>query len=262
MDFLIKQSDNLEFMQTLESESIDLIYCDILYGTGKNFGDYLDLYPMKEIIDEHYLPRLKEMHRLLKTSGTIYLQMDYRISHWVRLLMDDVFGYGNMLNECVWYYKNGALKAKSKKFRQNTDTIISYCKKKGLHKWNDVFVKCEPYKNSKHKFNSETKKAERLKNENGKIEYFTVEEKKQDNMFEINALNSSEKVNYYSQKPKELLRRIFLSSSDDGDLIADFYLGSGTSAVVSKENNRRFIGCDISEKAVELTNKRLNEILL
>ena len=101
-----------------------------------------------------------------------------------------------------------------------------------------------------------------MKNENGKIEYFTVEEKKQDNMFEINALNSSEKVSYYSQKPKELLRRIFLSSSDDGDLIADFYLGSGTSAVVSKENNRRFIGCDISEKAVELTNKRLNEILL
>ena len=262
MDFLIKQSDNLEFMQTLESKSIDLIYCDILYGTGKNFGDYLDLYPMKEIIDEHYLPRLKEMHRLLKTSGTIYLQMDYRISHWVRLLMDDIFGYGNMLNECVWYYKNAALKATSKKFRQNTDTIISYCKKKGLHKWNNVFVKCKPYKNSTHKFNTETKKAARLKNENGKIEYFTVEEKKQDNMFEINALNSSEKVSYYSQKPKELLRRIFLSSSDDGDLIADFYLGSGTSAVVSKENNRRFIGCDISEKAVELTNKRLNEILL
>ena len=75
--------DNLELLLSQPDESVDLIYCDILYGTGKDFMDYKDLYPMREIIEEHYLPRLKEMHRVLKSTGSIYLQMDYRIEHWV-----------------------------------------------------------------------------------------------------------------------------------------------------------------------------------
>ena len=61
--------DNLELLKSQPDESVDLIYCDILYGTGKDFMDYKDLYPMREIIEEHYLPRLKEMHRVLKSNG-------------------------------------------------------------------------------------------------------------------------------------------------------------------------------------------------
>jgi site-specific DNA-methyltransferase (adenine-specific) len=93
--------DNLELLLSQPDESVDLIYCDILYGTGKDFMDYKDLYPMREIIEEHYLPRLKEMHRVLKNTGSIYLQMDYRIIHWVRCMMDDIFGYGNFRNEII-----------------------------------------------------------------------------------------------------------------------------------------------------------------
>ena len=104
--------DNLELMATIPNNTIDLIYCDILYGTGKDFMDYKDLYPMREIIEEHYLPRLKEMHRILKNTGSIYLQMDSRISHWVRCLLDEVFGYGNFRNELIWCYNTGG---KSKK---------------------------------------------------------------------------------------------------------------------------------------------------
>jgi len=83
--------DNLEYMKSLESNSIDLIYCDILYGTGRKFKDYQDLKPKREIIKEHYIPRLTEMHRLLKNTGSIYLQMDTRINHWIRIIMDDIF---------------------------------------------------------------------------------------------------------------------------------------------------------------------------
>ena len=97
--------DNLELLLSQPDERVDLIYCDILYGTGKDFMDYKDLYPMREIIEEHYLPRLKEMHRVLKSTGSIYLQMDYRIVHWVRCLMDDIFGYGNFRNEIIWHYR-------------------------------------------------------------------------------------------------------------------------------------------------------------
>ena len=91
--------DNLEFMKTLKSGSIDLIYSDILYGTGRDFGDYKDLPSNRQTIDDFYIPRIAEMHRLLKDTGYIYLQMDTRISHWLRVVMDDIFGYNNFRNE-------------------------------------------------------------------------------------------------------------------------------------------------------------------
>jgi len=244
-------------MSKIESGTVDLIYCDILYGTGRKFADYQDLKPIRSEIESHYIPRIKEMHRILKDTGSIYLQMDAKISHWIRCILDDVFVYDNFQNEIIWYYKNSALKAKSKKFRQNTDTILYYTKVKGNHIWNDVFEKCKPYKNSKHKFNSVTKKAERVRNENGEIEYFMVEEYKCDNLFQINALNSNEQVGYDTQKPKALIERIIKASSNEGDLVADFYLGSGTTCEVALELCRNFIGCDINPRAIEITKERI-----
>ena len=254
----VQCGDNLELLKSQPNESVNMIYCDILYGTGRNFGDYQDLKPIRSEIENHYLPRLIEMKRVLKPNGSIYLQMDCKINHWMRCMLDDVFGYDNFQNEIIWHYKNSALKAKSKKFRQNTDTILYYVKEKGKHIWNDVFEKCEPYKNSKHKFNPITKKAERVKNEQGKIEYFMVDERKCDNLIQINALNSNEQVGYATQKPKELIRRFVLASTNEGDVVADYYLGSGTTAKVCQELNRNFIGCDLNPKAIEITKARLN----
>jgi DNA modification methylase len=91
----IECQDNLEFMKSIEENSIDIIYCDILYGTGRKFSDYQDLKPIKSDIEEHYIPRLKEMYRILKDTGTIYLQIDTKINHWIRCIMDDIFGYDN-----------------------------------------------------------------------------------------------------------------------------------------------------------------------
>jgi len=71
----IENCDNLDLMKSLPSNHIDLIYCDILYGTGRNFGDYQDLKPIRSNIEAHYLPRIKEMCRILKNTGSIYLQM-------------------------------------------------------------------------------------------------------------------------------------------------------------------------------------------
>ncbi len=258
MQCYVQCGDNLELLKSQPNESVNMIYCDILYGTGRNFGDYQDLKPIRSEIESHYLPRLVEMKRVLKQNGSIYLQMDCKISHWMRCMLDDIFGYDNFQNEIIWHYKNSALKAKSKKFRQNTDTILYYVKEKGNHIWNDVFEKCEPYKNSKHKFNPITKKAERARNEQGKIEYFMTDKKKCDNLIQINALNSSEQVGYATQKPKELISRFVLASTNEGDIVADYYLGSGTTAKVCQELNRNFIGCDLNPKAIEITKARLN----
>ena len=93
--------DNLVTLNRLENESIDLIYCDVLYGTGKKFVDYADLQPNRQTIFDFYNVRLIEMFRVLKNTGTIYLQCDIRINHWLRMMMDDIFGYENFRNEII-----------------------------------------------------------------------------------------------------------------------------------------------------------------
>lgn len=110
--------DNLELMAEIPDDTIDLIYCDILYGTGRKFKDYQDLKPKREIIEEHYTPRIKEMYRILKDTGSIYLQMDTKINHWIRCIMDDIFGYNNFRNEIIWWYRR--FPSKQKKLPSST----------------------------------------------------------------------------------------------------------------------------------------------
>ncbi len=119
-------SDNLELLKTIESNTIDLIYCDILYGTGKNFGDYQDLKPLRSEIENHYIPRLEEMHRVLKQTGTIYLQMDLRIVHWIRIIMDDIFGYSNFRNQITVKFNIGG--RGKREFAKKHDIIVVYTK--------------------------------------------------------------------------------------------------------------------------------------
>ena len=119
--------DNLGLMKQIDDNSVDLIYCDILYGTGKKFKDYKDLKPQREVIEEFYIPRIKEMYRVLKDTGSIYLQMDYRISHWVRCITDDLFGYENFRNKIVWKYGLGNARTETN-FLDKHDEILYYSK--------------------------------------------------------------------------------------------------------------------------------------
>ena len=80
--------DNLELLKSQPNESVNMIYCDILYGTGRNFGDYQDLKPIRSEIESHYLPRLTEMKRVLKQNGSIYLQMDTRITQLSKVFIN------------------------------------------------------------------------------------------------------------------------------------------------------------------------------
>ena len=125
-DCYVQCCDNLDLLKSHPSESVDLIYCDILYGTGRNFGDYQDLKPIRSEIENHYLPRLIEMKRVLKQNGSIYLQMDCKISHWMRILMDEVFGYDNFRNEIVWCYAGGGIPKNN--YPKKHDVILFYTK--------------------------------------------------------------------------------------------------------------------------------------
>jgi site-specific DNA-methyltransferase (adenine-specific) len=240
--------DNLELLKSQPDESVDLIYCDILYGTGRNFGDYQDLKPIRSEIEAHYLPRLKEMHRVLKSTGSIYLQMDTRINHWMRILMDDVFGYANFRNEIVWCYNGGGVT--KKKWNSKHDVILFYTK---INSFN-FNTQYQPYKENS---------ANRLSNSHNNKK--TLEEIERgtpmvDWWNDVKAIvnpDNKEYVKYVTQKPNTLIERIIKASSNEGDVVADYYLGSGTTAVVCKELNRNFIGCDINPKAIEITKNRL-----
>ena len=249
-------SDNLELMKTIESNTIDLIYCDILYGTGRNFGDYQDLKPIRSEIESHYLPRLIEMKRVLKQNGSIYLQMDTRINHWMRILMDDVFGYENFRNEICWKYDKWS--NVSNCFQRNHDVILFYSFKGAV--FNELREPIEaPRKRNLVEIVDGKKVSKRI---DGNVVYREQFDRPFSDVFtDIPRIpNTGAKVvGYATQKPKALIERIIKASSNEGDLVADFYMGSGTTCEVALELCRNFIGCDINPRAIEITLKRLND---
>lgn len=255
-------SDNLELMKTIESNTIDLIYCDILYGTGRKFTDYQDLKPIRSEIETHYIPRIKEMHRILKPTGSIYLQMDTKINHWMRCIMDDIFGYDKFRNEISWWYKRWS--NISFGFQKMHDVILFYSKDKS--KFNIQYQDyAKPNEIEDTVRGVIDGKLVRLKNEDGSYKKRETENKgvPLHDVWEIQHIQptAKERLGYDTQKPKALIERIIKASSNEGDLVADFYLGSGTTAEVCKDLNRNFIGCDINPRAIEITLQRLNDAL-
>lgn len=241
-------SDNMELMKTIESNTIDLIYCDILYGTGRKFKDYQDLKPNRIEIENHYIPRLKEMHRILKPTGSIYLQMDTRINHWIRFIMDNIFSYDNFRNEIIFSYSGGGISKTN--FPKKSDRILFYTKSKNYYFNNEK----KPYSDMSSKNllwkHRNQKRVDELNNGTPITDVWS------DLKFKIN-YQEQEFTGYTTQKTKELLKRIVLASTNEGDLVADFYAGSFTTAEVCKDLNRNFIGCDINPLALEISKQRL-----
>ena len=259
-DVMCWACDNMELLKSQPNESVNKIYCDILYGTGRNFGDYQDLKPIRSEIESHYLPRLIEMKRVLKQNGSIYLQMDTRINHWMRILLDDIFGYGNFQNEIVWIYRSAGFS--KKKWSEKHDVILFYSKSKEFIFNLDAVRENEIGESTYKRFKKDIDNTGKIPNlKNGKMYYVSPYSPPRD-WININALPQahSERNGYSTQKPKELISRFVLASTNEGDVVADYYLGSGTTAVVCKELNRNFIGCDINPKAIEITNARLDAV--
>ena len=118
--------DNLELLKQLPNESINLIYCDILYNTGRKFKDYDDRLGSPQQAIDWYRPRLIEMKRVLKNNGSIYLQCDCRLVHYLKVEMDNIFGINNFRNEIIWCYKTQGFTKKN--WSQKHDNILYYTK--------------------------------------------------------------------------------------------------------------------------------------
>jgi site-specific DNA-methyltransferase (adenine-specific)/adenine-specific DNA-methyltransferase len=231
--------------------------------------------------------RLILMRDLLADEGTIYLHCDWRVNSMVRLAMDEVFGKDNHLNHIIWKRTPfaGSSKARSNKFPINQDTILSYTRSNNYNFHQQYIDYSEEYE-ERFKFKDERgyyrktllktyseATAKRLKDEDRWIDPVTtgaypsykqyLHESKgkqvEDIWTDINLTNpmAIERVDYPTQKPEELLERIIQASSDEGDLVADFFCGSGTTAAAAEKLGRKWILSDLGKFGIHTTRKRL-----
>ena len=247
---------------------VNLIYADPPFFTNRKFPARIgrgedsrkpDQWKLAEGYHDHWesldsyldflYQRLALMYRLLSPNGTLYLHLDWHADAYARLLLDELFGADHLLNEIIWAYHGPSPIRRA--FNRKHDTILAYVK--GENYTFNVDAVREPYHQNTVKTFSSSPKAGfgKIPNlERGKVPedwwYFPV----------IARLHN-ERTGYPTQKPVALLERIILASSNPGDVVADFFCGSGTTTFVSAQRGRSFIACDETFRAIQTTRSRL-----
>lgn len=268
--------DNLQVMSHLLKEyrgKIDLIYIDppfasdadykkkiLIKGTGSAESDsssfeekqYGDIWNNDEYL-QFMFERLTIMRKLLSDNGTIFVHCDWRVCSYMRLLMDEVFGKDCFLNEIIWNYSGGRVGHNF--FGRKHDNIYWYAKVYGNQTFNYDDVR-QDYAQStlarnKYKNNGSNERVLDYKpNEEGKFP---------EDVWTISIINpfAKERVDYPTQKPERLLEDVIKASTNEGDLVFDCFMGSGTTQAVAMKLGRKFIGADINLGSIQTTTKRL-----
>ena len=256
-------TDNLELLRKFKTKTIDLIYIDPPFFSGVDYKEFSDLWnSLDEYLDFMRL-RVNEMHRSLKETGSFYCHCDPNAVFELKLLCDQVFGRKYFRREIIWNVGSvSGFKSQVKGWVRQHDTILYYTKS-NIFTFNKQFT---PYKDEY------IKKMFRYKDEEGRL-YRKRRGGKQyldqkpgnavgdvwNDIYSFQTITrSKEYLNYPTQKPEKLLERIILASSNEGDFVADFFCGSGTTLNVAKRLNRNWIGVDNNPRAIELCKKRLN----
>ncbi len=258
--------DNLDVLYSMEDGSVDLIYIDPPFNTGKQQarkqitveqdgeGDRVGFggnrYQTTVIGERAYRdyfddylgflePRLIEAYRILKSDGSFYFHIDYREVHYCKILLDEIFGRESFLNEIIWAYDFGG-RSKTR-WPAKHDNILFYVKDPDHYTFNRDEVDRIPYmapglvgkeKAARGKFPTDTW------------------------WHTIVGTNSKEKTGYPTQKPEGILRRIVAASSNPGDVVLDFFAGSGTIGQVCLELGRSFILVDNNPQAIAVMRER------
>lgn len=263
--------DNLQVMSHMLKEyrgEIDLIYIDPPFDSKADYKKKIEVKDIGRVesdnssfeekqygdiwTNDEYLQfiyeRLVIMRELLSDKGSIYVHCDWHKSHHIRMLLDEVFGANNFANEISWLYKTGG--ASKTVWARKHDVILFYTKNQGNHTFNPLQERS--YMMHKYGF----KKSDfKIDPENG-LQYSMVYCR---DVWDLPSVGSatSERVDYPTQKPENLLERIINASSNPGDIVFDCFMGSGTTQAVAMKLGRRFIGADINLGAIQTTTKRL-----
>jgi adenine specific DNA methylase Mod len=249
---------------------IDLIYVDPPFFSGVNYKIEIEEDNKRfESIAYHdhwnkdidsYLQMLYEriilFKMLLSDKGLLFIHLDWHASHYLKLLLDEVFGESNFVNEIVWYYYNKYSSGKKNLPRAHDD--ILFYSKSNKYTLNEIRLPRKKPKKQLMRVNVNGV-LKNVKDKDGHVKYRIVKDKKLDDVWKIPCLQpaSKEWTGFPTQKHHELLERIIRLGSREGDLIADLFCGSGTTLLMAEKLERRWIGCDISEYSIYLTRKRI-----
>ncbi len=266
--------DNLHILRALPSNCIDLIYIDPPFFSGRNYnqiwGDDNEVRTFHDIWEDglpSYLvwlnARLWEMRRVLKNTGSIYVHCDWHASHYIKCEMDKIFGYESLKREIVWSTEEtSGFKSQAKNWIRSHDVILFYAKSND-YTFNKQFYQHKEEYIARFKKIDKDGRQYRDDRPGGRKQYLDETQGKvmgdvwNDIMSFQQASTIKEYLGYPTQKPEALLERIIKTSSKEGEIIADFFMGGGTTCAVSQKLNRKFIGCDISRVASSVTLNRL-----
>lgn len=269
---MLSQGDNLKFMKFLIDEKnlggkLNLIYIDPPFFTRTQYGaefkirsDSVKRIPamkQKAYSDtweagmEEYLKmlgvRLRLMGDLLSDDGSIFVHLDWHSVHYVKVLMDEIFGEKNFINEIIWQYKSGG--ASKRRFARKHDTILFYSKTDKYY-----FV---PQKEKSYNRGYKPYRFKGVKEYRDETGWYTMVNRKDVWQLDMVGRTSAERTGYVTQKPESLIRMILESCTRKGDLCADFFGGSGTMASAANKMGRRWISCDIGRLATISSHKRM-----
>lgn len=272
--------DNLQVLSHLLKEfrgKIDLIYIDPPFDSKADYvkkvkvkgemmegqqqslieeKQYTDMWDKDEYLQFMY-ERLQLMRELLSETGSIYLHCDWHKNSYLRLIMDEIFGGDNFMNEIIWGYRTGG--SSKGNWSQKHDNILFYSKSKKciFHTQKEkAYTKSKSRKAGLVDYGGGT--AEFFEDEFGVFNWVNARD-----IWDISYINSQaeERTEYPTQKPEELLERIIEASSDKGGIVLDCFNGSGTTCVVAQKLGRKWIGCDINVGAIQTSTKRLMKAL-
>ncbi len=274
---------------------VDLVYIDPPFASGADYAKkvYLRRNPLKDKsgkpeegdqIDDARLAAFEEtmygdvwekekylnwmyenlcaIKSVMSDEATIYVHLDWHIGHYVKILLDEIFGEDNFINEIIWHYYN-KMQGNVKRFASNHDVIYVY-RKGDKFKFTPIQEKrVEKVRQIKRVWSKEDQKLVNAKDEDGKVIYIESDEYTVDDVWRMPMLQPADKeepVDYATQKPEALLERIIKASSDEGMLVADFFGGSGVTAAVAAKLGRRFVHTDVGLNSVQTARDRLSAI--
>ena len=297
-DQTIWTGDNLDIMRGMNSASVDLIYLDPPFNSKANYAApigskaagaaFKDTWTLSDVdaewvnlmeakhpalhrvllaamtnSDKSYLAymavRLLEMRRLLKPTGSVYLHCDPTMSHYLKLIMDAVFGRKAFRNEIVWSYHRWT--GATRHFQRMHDIIFMFARSEHA-KFNQLL---EPHSaKGQHRHKGKNRTTTILDGGSLSQEYVSDSGMKaMRDVWEISYLNANakERVGYPTQKPLALLERVIRAGSDDGEVVLDPFCGCATACIAAEQLHRQWVGIDISPKAAELVQRRMQDDL-
>lgn len=290
--------DNLQVLKTLiemkrrgelknadGTDGIRLVYIDPPFATKQDFSNKDSKAYSDKLAGAAFLEWLRKrlilLRELLSDNGSIYVHLDWRKAHYIKVLMDEVFGEGNFKNEIIWHYGTYVGNTKNN-FPRKHDSIFLYGKSNktifypqrdgependaNYKRWKNYFnennqILGKNYPQDDSKFSGYVKRFEKENGYSPREEdvLLSVEGKLVDSVWEIQSVNpmAKERIGYPTQKPEDLLKRIIMSSSDEGDIVLDCFGGSGTTAFVAEKLGRRWITVDAGKLSVYTIQKRI-----